>query len=154
MAIDFKKWNEEFGGDDAVKAVKEAKENVFTELPEDVYICALEKLELGESSTHKPMVKAMFRIKEGQHKKQCIFYNGVMAAKDPTKSGFCIHNVLTFLRSLQIFDETEIDFDGNFETFNDLLLDLAEESEGMRFEIETEKDGDYTRLNVTDVFEA
>ena len=153
MVIDFDKWNKEFGGPEAVKAVEEAKENVYKEVPEGRYICSLEKLELGDSKTSKPMVKAQFRILEGGYKKQCLFYNGVMAANDPKNNGFCIHNVLTFLRSLQIFDDSEIDFDGNFRDFNNLLLDLAEEAEELKFEIETAKDGEYTRLTVKDVFE-
>lgn len=152
--IDYEAWNKEFGGEKAIQAVKEAKENQFTEIPDGEYICKLDKLELGESSTHKPMVKAQFRITEGKHKKQCIFYNGVMAANDPSKSGFCIHNVLTFLRSMNIFDDSEIDFDGNFRDFNDLLLDIAEESEGLKFEVKKFVDkNDYTRIKILDTFE-
>lgn len=155
MAIDFERFNREFGGEQAVKdlekAAKEAGE--YAELPEGTYVCKLEKLELAESKTHKPMVKAQFRIAEGQHKKQCIFYNGVMAANDPSKNGFMIHRVLEFLRSLQVLFDSDIDFDGNYAHFNDLLLDIAEESDGLRFEVKTEKDGDFNRITVTDTFE-
>lgn len=149
MAIDYEKWNEEFGGEEAVKAVEEAKKNEFTEVPDGSYICALEKLELGESSKGKPMIKGMFRIKEGAHKKQCLFYNQTVTP------GFAMHKGLEFLRSLQVFEESEIDFDGNFKNLNDLLLDLAEEAESvnMKFEIEKSMDGEYTRLEVSDVFE-
>lgn len=155
MAIDFDKWTDEFGGEKAVKAVKEAEENIgdHTELPEGMYQCKLEKLELGESKKGKPMVKAMFRIYNGKHKRQCIFYNGVMVANDPSKSGYCIHNVLNFLRSLNIYDDSEIDFDGNYRDFNNLLLDIAEDAADFEFEVKTEKDGDYTRVTVTDTFE-
>ena len=147
--VDFNKWNEEFGGEEAIKALKEAENNEYTELPEGTYVCKLEKLELGESSTNKPMVKGMFRITEGEHKKQCIFYNQVLTR------GFPQHKALEFLRSLQIFEDSEVDFDGNFADFNDLLLDMAEEAEasGLTFEIEKSKDGEYTRLEVIDVFE-
>ena len=153
MGIDLKKWTKEFGGAEAVKAVEEAKNNAYTEVPDDTYTCKLEKLELGESSTNKPMVKAMFRIVEGKHKKQCLFYNGVMVANDPSKSGWCIHNVLQFLRGLNVLDEAEIDFDGDFEDFNDLLLDIAEEAESLKFEIEKSKDGEYTRISCIDTYE-
>ena len=154
MAIDFDKWTEEFGGEKAVEAVKEAENNQYKEVPEGTYVCKLEKLELGESKTHKPMVKAMFRIVEGEYKKQCLFYNGVMAANDPSKNGFMIHNVLEFLKSLDIFEDSEIDFDGNYSNFNDLLLDLAEEAtaSGLKFDIRTEKDGQYTRLYCDETF--
>lgn len=155
MAIDFERWNQEFGGEQAVNDLKKAKEEAgnFAKLPEGTYICKLEKLELGESKTKKPMVKAIFRILEGEYKKHCLFYNGVMAANDPSKNGFMMHKVLEFLRSLNVFDDSEIDFDGNYRDFNDLLLDIAEESEGLKFEISTEEDGDFTRIEIVDTFE-
>lgn len=155
MAIDFEKWNKEFGGEQAVKDIEKAKENDFTELDEGTYVCKLEKLELGESKAHKPMVKAMFRIVEGEHKKQCIFYNGVMVANNPEYNGLMKHRVLEFLRSLNVLDDADIDFDGNYEHFNDLLLDIAEaaEEDHLKFEVFTEKDGDYNKITVTDTFE-
>ena len=142
--VDFKRWNEEFGGDEAVKALADAKNNEFTELPDGEYTCKLEKLELAESKKGEPMVKGMFRITEGAHKKQCLFYNQVF------KRGFPQHKALEFLRSLDVFDESEVDFDGDFEDFNDLLLDIAEEanSNDMLFYIRKSKDGEYTRLEV------
>ena len=157
MAIDFKKWNAEFGGEEAVKDIEKAKEQAgeYTRLPEGTYTCKLEKLELGETRTAKPMVKAQFRIIEGQHKKQCIFYNGVMVANDPSKNGFMMHRVIEFLKSLQVLDDLDVTFDGNFEHFNDMLLDIAEgaEEDGLKFEVETKDDGDFTKITVTDVFE-
>ena len=118
-------------------------------MPDGTYICKLEKLELGESRNGKPMIKGQFRIQEGTNKKQCIFYNQVFTR------GFPQHRGLQFLRSLQIFDESEIDFNGNFEDLNDLLLDIAEEAEksNMTFEILKSHDGEYTRLEVTDIFD-
>ena len=142
MAIDFNKWNEEFGGAEAVKALKEAKENEYTEVPDGTYTCKLEKLELGESKKGQPMVKGQFRIMEGQHKKQCIFYNQVFTR------GFPQHKALEFLRSMAVFDDSEIDFNGNFVEFNDLLLDIAEEAETMRFNVKKSADGEYTRIEV------
>ena len=146
MAIDFNKWNEQFGGEEAVKELAEAKSNEYTEVPDGRYICKLEKLELGESKTGKPMIKGMFRITEGEHKKQCLFINQVFTR------GFPQHKGLEFLRSLNVFDESEIDFDGDFNDFNDLLLDIAEEAEGMTFDIEKAHDGEYIRLTVNDAY--
>lgn len=149
MAIDFNRWNEMFGGKEAVKELEEASKNDFTEVPDDTYPCKLEKLELAESKTGKPMIKGMFRIQQGKHKKQCLFMNQVFTR------GFPQHKGLEFLRSLQIFDDAEVYFDGDFEKFNDLLLDMAEEAEatGLMFDIKKSKDGEYTRLEVMDVYE-
>lgn len=153
MAIDFNKWNQEYGGAEALEALKKAQESNgdYPELPEGKYLCEMEKLELGESSSHKPMIKGQFRIIEGKHKKQCIFYNQVFC-RSATGNAFSIKKGLDFLRSLKIFEDTEVDFDGNYENFNDLLLDMAEESEGMNFEISKTKDGDYDRIEVTNVY--
>ncbi len=148
--MDFKRWNEEFGGAEAVKAAEEAAKNEYSEVPDGVdYECKLEKLELGESKAGKPMIKGMFRIVSGEHKKQCLFYNQVFC-RSANGSGFPIHNGLEFLRSLEIFDKEEVDFDGNYENFNDLLLDMAEaaEAESMIFYITKSHDGDYVRLEV------
>ena len=146
----------------------EYSENDFSELPDGEYTCKLEKLELGESSNGKPMIKGMFRIVEGEHKKQCLFYNQVFC-RSANGNAFSMHKGLEFLRSLQVFDESEIDFDGDYEDFNDLLLDIAEEAEGMtsfviivavppasfdilseyeREQLEKSKDGEYTRLEI------
>lgn len=146
MAIDFNKWNQEFGGDEAVKALKDAKQNEYTEVPDGTYRCKLEKLELGESKKGQPMIKGQFRITKGEHKKQCLFVNQVFTR------GFPQHKGLEFLRSLQVFDESEIDFDGDFNDFNDLLLDIAEEAEGMEFDVKKSMDGEYTRLEITGVY--
>lgn len=157
MAIDFEKWNKDFGGEEAVNDLKKAESDAkeYSELPEGTYVCKLEKLELGESKKGKPMVKGMFRIAEGKHKKQCIFYNGVMAAEDKQYNGFLQHRVIEFLRSMQVLDDAEVIFDGDFRNFNNLLLDIAEaaEEDGLKFEIKKEKDGDFDRITVTDVFE-
>ena len=147
--MDFSKWNAEFGGAEAVKALQEAnKKNEYTELPDGQYICRLEKLELAESKNGKPMIKGMFRIKEGSNKNQCLFYNQVFTR------GFPQHKGLEFLRSLKVFDDSEIDFNGDFNDFNDLLLDIAEESEATDslYEVTKSHDGEYTRLDITDVF--
>lgn len=147
--MDFAKWNEQFGGKAAVDDLKNAASNEFSELPNGTYVCKLEKLELGETRDGRPMVKGMFRIKEGDHRKQCIFYNQVFTR------GFPQHRALEFLREMNVFDTSEIDFDGDFETFNDLLLDMAEEAEGagLTFRIEKSMDGDYQRLKVIDTYE-
>lgn len=156
MAMDYDKWTELYGGEEAVEALKEAEQNnqEFPELPDGEYICKLEKLELGEAKNGKPMIKGQFRILEGEHKKQCLFLNQVFC-RSANGSSFSMHKGLEFLRSLHIFDEDEVDFNGNYKDFADLLLDMAEEAEsaGLKFEIEKSKNGDYTQLEVTDVIE-
>lgn len=147
MSIDFDKWNEEFGGEAAIEETKAAAENEFKEVPDNDYVCKLEKLELAESKAGKPMIKGMFRIIEGEYKKQCLFVNQVITG------GYPLHMGLEFLRSLQVLEDSEIDFDGNYKHFNDLLLDIAEDGEGLTFKVNKSADGQYTRIKVIDVYE-
>lgn len=154
MAMDFDSWTKEYGGAEAVKALEDAakQSKEYEDVPDGNYICKLEKLELGENKSHKPMVKGMFRILEGKHKKQCLFINQTFCRSE-SGSVFPIHKGLEFLRSLKIFDDSEVDFNGDYRDFNELLLDMSEEAEGMQFEIKKSMDGDYTRLTVLDVIE-
>lgn len=142
MAIDFNKFNKEFGGQQALDELAKAQENQFVEVPDGDYVCTLESLELGESKKGQPMIKGMFRIKEGTYKKQCLFLMQVFTPGFPQYKG------LEFLKSLNVFEDADITFNGDFKEFNDLLLDIAEESQKLMFVVNKVKDGDYVRLTV------
>lgn len=147
MAIDYDKWTKDFGGQEALEELKKAQENKgdsgeFDEIPDGTYRCKLEKLELAESKKGKPMVKGVFAVTTGKYKNWKLFLNQVFTR------GYPQIKALEFLRSMEVFEASEIDFDGDFNNFNDLLLDILEESEGMEWDIEKSKDGDYTRLEV------
>lgn len=147
MAIDYDKWTKDFGGQEALEELKKAQENKgdsgeFDEIPDGTYRCKLEKLELAESKKGKPMVKGVFAVTTGKYKNWKLFLNQVFTR------GYPQIKALEFLRSMEVFEASEIDFDGDFNNFNDLLLDILEESEGMEWDIEKSKDRDYTRLEV------
>lgn len=147
--MDFKKWTEEFGGEQAVEALNNVnKSSEYREIPDGKYMCQIDKLELAESKAGKPMVKGQFRIMEGEYRKQCLFYNQVITKPYP------MHLCVEFLRSLNIFDDSEVVFTGDFEEFNDLLLDMAEEAESAEktYLISKTTDGDYTRLSVAKAY--
>ena len=146
MTIDFNKFNKEFGGQQALDELAKAQENQFVEVPDDDYVCTLESLELGESKKGQPMIKGTFRIKEGQFKKSCLFVNQVFTMGFPQFKG------LEFLKSLNVFEDDDICFNGDFEEFNNLLLDISEASQGLTFMVNKVKDGDYTRLTVKETY--
>lgn len=123
MAIDFKKFEESFPAEQMKKQMEEAANNSgeFEQLPEGEYTVKLDKMELGESQKHQLMLKAQFRILEGEHKKKCIFVNRVLTG---TKNdGFMLKMANDFLRSLD--SGIDVTFDG-WEQYNDLILDIAE----------------------------
>lgn len=150
MAIDFKKFNEQFPADKMKEELKEAKENGGTTLPDGEYTCKLEKMELGESSKGALMIKAQFRIIKGDHKKQCIFKNCVLTG---TKNdGFMLHKANEFLESLD--SGVDVMFE-DWEQYNDLILDIAEaiQDDGLTYVIELTTDGKYQNMEIVDILD-
>lgn len=150
MTIDFKKFNEQFPADKMKSAMAEAKGNQSNSLPDGEYTARLEKMELGESSNGALMLKARFRITEGEHKKQCIFKNQVLTG---TKNdGFMLLKANEFLESLDggipvVFED--------WEQYNDLILDIAEavQEDKLRYLIVLDTDGKYQNLDIADILE-
>ena len=150
MAIDFKKFNEQFPADKMKKELKEAKENSGSTLPDGEYTCKLEKMELGESSKGALMIKAQFRITKGDHKKQCIFKN---AALTGTKNdGFMMVKANEFLESLD--SGVDVTFE-DWEQYNDLILDIAEavQDDGLTYVVGLDTDGKYQNMEIIDILD-
>ncbi|MHB1654405.1 MAG: DUF669 domain-containing protein [Desulfitobacteriaceae bacterium] len=116
------------------KALKEdalaAQENnqEFREVPKGHYEVKIEKLELVESKTGKPMMACWMKILDGEYKGQLIFYNQVIHV------GFGIHKATEFLRSLESGRDVQFD---NYKQFNEMLLDIHEAIDG-NFEYEVD----------------
>ena len=150
MAIDFKKFNEQFPADKMKKELKEAKENSGSTLPDGEYTCKLEKMELGESSKGALMIKAQFRITKGDHKKQCIFKNAVLTG---TKNdGFMMVKANEFLESLD--SGVDVTFE-DWEQYNDLILDIAEavQDDGLTYVVGLDTDGKYQNMEIIDILD-
>jgi len=77
MAVNFKRFKEMVNQDD-VKAMEERFKNQgsYQEIPSGVYPVELDKMEVGQSSWGADQINITFKITEGQHKGQLIFYNG------------------------------------------------------------------------------
>ena len=150
MAIDFKKFNEQFPADKMKEELKEAKENSGSNLPDGEYTCKLEKMELGESSKGALMIKAQFRITKGEHKKQCIFKKCVLTG---TKNdGFMLHKANEFLESLD--SGIDVTFE-DWEQYNDLILDIAEaiQDDNLTYVIALDTDGKYQNMEIVDILD-
>lgn len=117
----FDKWNEQIDGAKMAEEVKEVEKNgggEYKEVPIGEYEVKIEKMELKESKSGAPMVSVMFRILDGEFKKSCLFMNQVVTQP------FQIHIANLFLRSLDT--GIEVDFDGNYAHYNDMILDVFE----------------------------
>lgn len=150
MAIDFKKFNEQFPADKMKSAMAEAKENQNSPLPDGEYTARLEKMELGKSKNGALMLKAQFRITEGEHEKRCIFKNQVLTG---TKNdGFMLIKANEFLESLD--SGIQVVFE-DWEQYNDLILDIDEavQEDKLRYLITLDTDGKYQNLEIVDILD-
>ena len=151
MAIDFKKFQEQFPAAEMTKAVEQAKENGgYEKIPDGEYRCKVEKMELRESKNGAPMCSIMFRIVAGDHKKQCIFYNRVLAG---TKNdGFMMKSNNDFLESLD--SGVPVSFE-SWEQYNDMILDIAEaiDADKLEYTVEVTTDGKYQTLEIVDIID-
>ena len=121
MASIFDKWNQEVDQAKLKKEIQEAAEGStnYDEVPSGEYEVAVEKMELvATKETGKPMLSVWFNILTGEHKGHKIFMNQVIT------QGFQIHIANEFMRSLD--SGIDVDFDGNYEHYNDLILDIME----------------------------
>lgn len=149
--IDFSKFNQQFPADQMKKQMKEAKENGGgSDLPDGEYKVKLDKMELTQSSKGALMIKAQFRITNGDHKKHCIFVNRVLTG---TKNdGFMMIKANEFLESLD--SGIDVIFE-DWEQYNDLILDIAEaiQEDGLQYVVTLETDGKYQNFEVIDIID-
>ena len=143
------KFDKEIDIDGLARDAKEAAENGgnFKEVPHGQYEVKVDKMELKESKTGKPMLSIWFKILNGEYKNSLIFYNQVLS------TGFGLHNANEFLRSLD--SGIDIEFK-NFKQYNDLILDVYEAIDGnAEYAIDySEGKNGFSNYKITDVFDA
>ncbi len=152
MAIDFEKFNKQYDVEGLKKELKETQENgpTYKEVPLGTYEVQVVSLELSESKSGKPMVKGSFKVLEGEFKGNRIWMNQLVDER------FKIQIILDFLKSLQVFDDEDIYFDG-YPELNDLLLDITQEIENQKLEYLLEysqNNKGYNQYKIKDVYTA
>lgn len=148
--MDFKKWNAAIDAEQMEKDLEEIKKNGGGDYPEiepGEYVVKVEKMELKASKKGDPMLSIMFRILEGEHKKACIFYNQVIL------QAFQIHLANEFLNSMDT--DVEAAFHGNYEEYNNIILDIAEACDKLEFLLDYgENNKGYKTYKIKEVYEA
>lgn len=146
----FDKWNKTVDQESLAKEVAEVAENGggdYEEVPFGDYTVKVDKLEIRESRKGDPMLSAWFKILEGDHKGQLIFMNQVL-----TKP-YTIVKANEFLESLN--SEVEFKFDGNYEHYNNTILDIAEAIEGLEYLLDYgENSKGYSTFKIEEVYES
>lgn len=106
-----------------------------TEVPDDIYNVTIERMGVTESRKSKnPMLSVWFRITDGDQGNRLIFMNQIILAGD-NKDGFRVSTVNAFLKSLNVFEESEITFK-NMEDYDELIDDIANEVIGNQYKLD------------------
>lgn len=147
--MDFSIWNNAIDAEKFEKELEELKKNGngnYSEIEPGNYVVKVDKMELKASRGGDPMVSIQFRILEGEHKKACIFYNQVV-----TKP-FQIHLANNFLSSLGT--GIDVKFDGNYENYSNLILDVGEACDKLEFDLLYGKNAKgYNTYRINEVYE-
>lgn len=150
--MDFSKFDQQVDTKKLAQEAEEIKKNGGTgdypEIEEGDYVCKAEKLEVKETKDGRPMLSAMFRIIEGKHKKQCLFFNRVLYGTQNDAN--MIAGALTWLDELEP-EVGPIVFE-TYSKFSDLVMDIAEDISELTYEVHYNPKA-FNSIKVNDVYE-
>lgn len=152
--MDFSKFDKEVDLDqlkkDADEIVKNGGTGDYPEIEAGTYHGRFEKLEMAETKDGRPMMKAMFRITEDPHKKQCLFMNRVLYGTKNDAN--MIASAIGWLESLEPSEDVgDVKFE-SFSQFNDLIMDIAEDISELEYDVEYDPDS-FNTISVSAVFD-
>lgn len=151
---DFSKFDKQIDLKQLQKDAEEIKKNGGTgdypELPAGSYRTRCENLEVGTTKNGRPMLKAMFRIIEGDHKKQCMFFNRVLFGTKNDAN--MIATAEGWLETLEPSEDVgPVVFQG-YSAFADLVMDIAEDISELEFQVDYDPDS-FNSISISEVFE-
>lgn len=150
--MDFSKFDKAVDTEQLQKQIEEAKNNpqqTNKSVPAGTYMARLEKLEVGATKDGRPMLKAMFRIIEGEFKKWCLFLNRVIYGTKNDAN--MIASAVGWINTLGA--DSEIEFK-NYSQFAAEVLDVFEEvADYTDYEVFYDPD-EFNSISVSGVFDA
>ena len=162
--MDFSEFNKKINAKELQKEIDNvAKENGNGDYPDvknGEYIVKLNKMEVGACGENAknagaPLLKADFKIIEGEFKKSHIFLNKVLytdRTDDKWNMAKLMANVLGWLRKLEPSEEVgDIVFE-DYDQFSYLILDIAEDIESLEYKVEYDADG-FNSIKVLEVYD-
>ena len=161
MAFDYKNINQ------LKDAYNKAKENSGkfddTPLPEGTYHVKVDKIEIGETGKDSknpgtPMGKIQFRILQGEHKNKCLFMNQVLFGfKDGEITAFGVKIFDDFIETLkpsfEDFRFSDCNSDDVIAEYKEVMMDVAEDIENLRYDIELTYKDKFSKFKVVKVYE-
>lgn len=149
----FSKFNEQVDLKKLKEEAEEIKQNGGTgdypEIEAGTYHCKIENLEVAETKDGRPMLKAMFRITEGERKKSCLFMNRVLYGTKNDAN--MIASAIGWLESLEPSEDINVVFE-DYDQFADLVLDIAEDIAELEYYVKYDADA-FNSIHIEDVFE-
>ena len=152
--MDFSKFDEQVDLEKLKADAEEIKKNGGTgdypEIEAGVYHGKFEKLELGETKDHRPMLRAMFRITEAPHKNACLFLNRVLFGTKNDAN--MIASAIGWLESLEPSEDVGPLVFESYAQFNDLVLDIAEDIAELEYDVKYDPDS-FNSISIEEVYE-
>lgn len=151
---DFSKFDKQIDLAQLRKEAEEIKKNggtgEYPEIEEGIYRGKFEKLEVGTTKDGRPMLRAMFRITEGEHKKQCLFMNRVLYGTKNDAN--MIASAEGWLESLEPSEDVgDVIFKG-YSEFADLVMDIAEDISELEYDVNYDPDA-FNSITIEEVYE-
>lgn len=151
---DFSKFDKQIDLKQIRKDAEEIKKNGgtgdFPEVPSGEYRVKCENLEVGTTKDGRPMLKAMFRILEGDHKKQCIFFNRVLFGTKNDAN--MIATAEGWLETMEPSEDVgDVIFRG-YDKFAALVMDIAEDISELEYDVEYDPDS-FNPVKILEVYE-
>lgn len=150
----FSKFNEQVD----LKKLREESEEIkknggtgdYPDIEAGTYHGKFEKLEVKETKDGRPMLSAMFRITEGNHKKGCLFMNRVLYGTKNDAN--MIASAEGWLDSLEPSEDIGPVIFEDYDQFADLVLDIAEDIAELEYDVEYDPDA-FNSISIEEVYE-
>lgn len=151
--MDFAKFDKQVGIDKLKADVEDAKKNggSFPEIPKGQYMTTVDKLEIGETKDHRPMLKIQMNIEEGKYKKHKLFMNRVLYGTKNDAN--MIASALGFLESLEPTEDVGPLVFESYNQLNQLVLDIAEDIDGLEYSVDYDE-SKFNSISIIEAFEA
>ena len=136
--------------DEAEEIKKNGGTGDYPEIEEGTYHGKFEKLEIKATKDGRPMLSAMFRITEGERKKSCLFMNRVLFGTKNDAN--MIASAEGWLETLEPSEDIGPVIFENYDQFEDLVLDIAEDIAELEYDVYYDPDA-FNSVHIEEVYE-
>lgn len=155
--MDFSAFDKKINPEQFKKDLEQAKANAtddYPDVPAGKYTVKIERMEIRPTKTGEPMFSVMCRILDGEHKKQCVFFNRKIYGNkesDKWNDAKAVQTVIGWLDKLET--ETVPEFT-SYSQFNECVLDIFDECEEYKLELKIDYDPDgFNPIKILEVIE-